>query len=179
MTVLLMNIIFSNRMTRSVSYLQAAEDNFPVISAEPLDLNRIFAAIHHPEAGAVVLFSGETRNHSKGREVIYLEYEAQVSMATKMIHDILQEAISRWDLNVAFAQHRTGKVSIMEPAVVVVTASAHRTEAYKANKFIIDRIKHEAPIWKCEFFADGTSQWGGNCNCSATTGDPLKHVYDD
>lgn len=166
-------------MTRSVSYLQAVADNFPVISEDPLDLNKIFAEAHHPRAGAVVLFSGETRNHSNGRDVAYLEYEAQVSMASKMINEIIQEAISCWDLNFAFAQHRIGRVGIMEPAVIVVTASAHRSEAYKANKFIIDKIKHEAPIWKCEFFTDGTSQWGGNCNCISTTGDPLKHVYED
>ena len=68
-------------------------------------------------------------------------------------------------LHIAVAQHRTGKVVAGDTAVVVITASAHRSEAYTANRYIIDRIKHEAPIWKCEYFTDGTHQWGSNCNC--------------
>jgi len=62
--------------------------------------------------------------------------------------------------------------------VVVITASAHRQEAYAANRYIIDRIKHEVPIWKCEYFDDGSKEWGGNCNCHKVTGEVGKHVYD-
>jgi molybdopterin synthase catalytic subunit len=120
---------------------------------------------HHPAAGAVVLFSGEVRDHNKGREVAYLEYEAYHPMADKAIREILTEATEKWSLNIAVAQHRIGRLHIGEAAVVVITASAHRKEAYEANQYIIHRIKHEAPIWKCEYFPDGTHQWGNNCNC--------------
>ncbi|RYY21810.1 MAG: molybdenum cofactor biosynthesis protein MoaE, partial [Sphingobacteriaceae bacterium] len=81
-------------------------------------------------------------------------------------------------LKIALAQHRTGKVGVMESAVVVITASPHRAEAYSANRYIIDRIKHESPIWKCEYFKDGSKEWGGNCNCQKITGDASKHVYE-
>lgn len=162
----------------SASYHQAAGDRFPYLCDKPLDLSAILKEVHHPAAGAVVLFSGETRNQSKGREVSFLEYEAHETMASKMICDILAEASARWDLKIAFAQHRTGRVHVMESAVVVVTASAHRSEAYAANRYIIDRIKHEAPIWKYEYFADGTNEWGGNCQCAEITGDPNKHIYE-
>lgn len=138
----------------------------------------MLAASHHPKAGAVVLFSGETRDNSRGREVAYLEYEAQENIAEKMIADILQQARERWQLNIAQAIHRTGKVAVSETAVVVITASAHRSEAYAANRFIIDKIKHEVPIWKCEYFTDGSKEWGGNCNCAAVTGDVHRHVYE-
>jgi molybdopterin synthase catalytic subunit len=133
---------------------------------------------HHPGAGAVVLFSGEVRDSNRGREVAYLEYESYQTLASKMIADILQEAKEKWSLHIAVAQHRVGKVGIGETAVVVITASAHRSEAYAANRYIIDRIKHEAPIWKCEHFADGTHEWGNNCNCHAVTGDVAKHIYE-
>lgn len=148
------------------------------LSAHNIEISTLFAMAHHPKAGAVVLFSGETRDASHGKEVCYLEYEAQESIAEKMIEDILHQAKERWKLYVAIAVHRTGKVAVSETAVVVITASAHRSEAYAANRFIIDKIKHEVPIWKCEYFADGSKEWGGNCNCASLTGDVHKHVYE-
>lgn len=165
-------------MTPSVLSHPAAVDNLPTISSAPLDIALLLASAHHPKAGAVVLFSGETRDNSHGKQVEYLEYEAQEKMADKMIVDILKEASLKWNLNIAIAQHRTGKVAVCETAVVVITASAHRSEAFAANRFIIDKIKHEVPIWKCEYFTDGTREWGGNCNCHSITGDPNKHVYE-
>lgn len=164
-------------MTVLASSLQVAEVS-TYISEEPLDLAVLLAKSHHPLAGAVVLFSGDVRDNNLGRQVDYLEYEAKESMAAKMIHEILVEAKDRWKLNIAVAQHRVGKVAVGECAVVVITATPHRREAYEANRYIIDRIKHEAPIWKCEYFTDGTKKWGGNCNCHDITGDPNKHVYE-
>ena len=164
-------------MTLSPSSPPAVADNFKYISSTPLDLPALLAMAHHPGAGAVVLFSGETRDNSHNKKVAYLEYEAHEAMAVKMINEILKEAIEKWNLNYAIAQHRIGKVAISESAVAVITCSPHRSEAYAANRYIIDKIKHEAPIWKCEYFADGTKEWGGNCNCYAITGDPDKHIY--
>lgn len=165
-------------MTVSLSYLRQAEDNFPYISDQPLDILGLLAISHDPKAGALVLFSGDVRDNNLGKEVSYLEYEAHSSLAAKMIEEILQEAIIKWNLTLAVAQHRIGKVSVAESAVVVITASVHRKEAYQANRHIIDRIKHEVPIWKCEVFTDGTKQWGNNCNCSAVTGKVDQHIYE-
>lgn len=148
------------------------------ISSHPIDVADLLKAAHHPGAGAVVLFSGEVRDNNRGRAVAYLEYESHAPLAAKMILEILQAAREKWALQIAIARHRTGKVAIGETAVVVITASAHRSEAYAANRYIIDRIKHEAPIWKCEYFADGSHEWGNNCNCAGTTGDPAKHIYE-
>jgi molybdopterin synthase catalytic subunit len=163
-------------MTTSASYHPAAEVKH--ITSDPIDLAGLLAASHHPEAGAVVLFSGDVRDHNLGRNVSYLEYEAQEVMASKMIAEILEEAKVNWKLNIAVAQHRIGKVGVSEAAVVVITATPHRREAYEANRHIIDRIKHEVPIWKCESFTDGTKLWGGNCNCHEVTGSPDKHIYE-
>ena len=165
-------------MTTSTLYHPAAADNIKALSAEPIDIVGLLSLSHHPKAGAVVLFSGETRDNSHGKDVAYLEYESKESIAGKMIADIITEAKQKWELNICIAQHRTGKVAVSESAVVVITASAHRSEAYAANRFIIDKIKHEVPIWKCEYFTDGTKEWGGNCNCHKITGDPNKHVYE-
>lgn len=165
-------------MIASPSYPPPAEDNFKYISDKSLDIVGLLAQSHDPKAGAVVLFSGDVRDNNIGKEVAYLEYEAHFFLASKMIKEILEEAIAKWNLNLAIAQHRVGKVGVGESAVVVITASPHRKEAYQANRHIIDRIKHEVPIWKCEVFTDGTKQWGNNCNCSAVTGKADKHIYE-
>jgi molybdopterin synthase catalytic subunit len=120
----------------------------------------MLGAAHHPGAGAVVLFSGEVRDSNRGKAVDRLEYECYRPMAEKMIRQILDEASNRWGLKIAVAQHREGRLAIGDTAVVVITAAAHRAEAYEANRYIIDRIKHEAPIWKCEYYLDGTHEWG-------------------
>ena len=130
-----------------------------------ISYSKIFDEFRHPNSGAVVLFSGEVRNNNKGREVTHLEYEAYEPMADKMIEEILVEAKSRFKLNQAECVHRLGKVEISGCAVVVVTGAGHRKEAYDANRYIIDKVKNEVPIWKHEFFADGTSEWGQNCDC--------------
>jgi len=165
-------------MIRSSSYRPAAEDNFPSVSAAALDIADLLKEAHHPGAGAVVLFSGEVRDNNRGREVAWLEYEAHAPLASKTIAAILKAATEKWQLKIAIARHRTGKVAVGETAVVVITASAHRSEAYAANRYIIDRIKHEAPIWKCEYFTDGAHEWGNNCHCQTVTGDPAKHIYE-
>lgn len=144
---------------------QASAAPAKAISAEPLDMVGLLAGAHHPGAGAVVLFSGEVRNSNKGLAVNFLEYEAYIPLATRLIEEIVEEARRKWQLHIAIAQHRVGKVAVGDTAVVVITASAHRSEAYAANRYIIDRIKHEAPIWKCEHYADGSQEWGNNCNC--------------
>jgi molybdopterin synthase catalytic subunit len=152
-------------MIRSSLFPPAAEDREErLLSAGPLDLAELLAGAHHPRAGAVVLFSGEVRDHNRGREVAFLEYEAYLPLASKLMGEILAEAKEKWQLTIAVARHRVGKVAIGETAVVVITASPHRSEAYAANRYIIDRIKHEAPIWKNEHYTDGTHEWGSNCN---------------
>lgn len=149
----------------SVLSLLPAEDDYEMISEAPIDLPLIFVRLHHPKAGAIVLFSGEVRNHSKEKAVSHLIYEAHISMAKKMIREVVEEAKNKFNLHHAVCIHRIGKVEVCETAIVVVTASSHREEAYAANRFIIEKVKHEAPIWKNEFFEDGTSEWGGNCSC--------------
>lgn len=129
------------------------------ITRDKIDLPSILAQAHHAQAGAVVLFSGEARNHHEGREVNFLEYEAHEELASNSIQEILKDAMDKWPLHVALAQHRIGKVEISEAAVVVVTSASHRKEAYEANQYIIDRIKAETPIWKKEFFASGENVW--------------------
>ena len=145
------------------------------IQCTNIDYSELFDEFRNPNSGAVVLFSGEVRDNNKGREVTHLEYEAYEPMADKMIAEILEEAKSQFRLNQAACIHRLGRVEISGCAVVVITGAGHRKEAYDANRYIIDRVKNEVPIWKHEFFTDGTSEWGQNCDCVTNKNEPEHH----
>lgn len=139
----------------------------------PIDFNQMYQSARSEDAGAVVIFSGEVRNINNGKSVAKLEYEAYRPMADNGIQKILAEAITKFSLNRAVCIHRIGLLNISECAVVVVTSAPHRDMAYQANIYIIDRVKHEVPIWKKEFYEDGSYEWGNNCNC--TTHNHHKH----
>lgn len=110
----------------------------------PLSLDAVAARVADPRAGAVVTFSGTTR------DVEFLDYEAYAEMAAEKIDAIVAEAIERHGLCRAAADHRYGRVALGEASVVVAASAPHRPEAFAGAREIIDRIKAEAPIWKRE-----------------------------
>ncbi|TGK30496.1 molybdenum cofactor biosynthesis protein MoaE [Leptospira yasudae] len=142
------------------------------LQEERIDLAFLISQGHDPSSGAVVLFSGEPRDNAgtDHKKVTHLFYEAYPPMAEPMIAKILEEATAIFHLKKAICVHRTGTVQPEESSVCVITTSSHRKEAYEANRYIIDRVKHEVPIWKKEFYEDGTSEWTLNCaGCAAGT----------
>jgi MoaE-MoaD fusion protein len=122
------------------------------VSAEPLSLDSLAGRVKDPLAGAVVTFSGVTR------EVERLEYEAYAEMAEERMAAIAGEAIERHGLRAAAVEHRVGQVPLSEPSVVVAVSAPHRGEAFAGAREIIDRVKAEAPIWKKEV-AGGEERW--------------------
>lgn len=127
------------------------------LTEDPID-EAALRAVAGARHGALVTFVGRARDHADdGRTVIELEYEAYPEMAARVLDEIAAEAESRWGATVAVL-HRIGSVTIGEAAVVIVTAAAHRAEAYEANRFVIEAIKQRLPIWKRERFSDGT-EW--------------------
>ncbi len=114
------------------------------ISAQPLDPARVSALVSDPRAGALVTFTGVTR------EVPSLEYEAYVEMAELKLREILSAAISRHGLCRAAAEHRIGTVALSQPSVVVAVSAPHREQAFAGGREIIDELKAQAPIWKRE-----------------------------
>jgi molybdopterin synthase catalytic subunit len=136
------------------------------LSTAPLDLARLRQAASHPHAGAIVTFEGNVRDHHEGRAVLRLEYEAHGAVAEKEGRRVVEEAVERFGLDFAEAVHRTGELAIEEAAVVVVVSAPHRAEAFEACRYIIDEIKHRVPIWKKEYYEDGTSGWVGCEGCA-------------
>ncbi|MBI4429521.1 MAG: molybdenum cofactor biosynthesis protein MoaE [Ignavibacteriales bacterium] len=124
-----------------------------------IETEEVLRSVIAPESGAVNVFVGTTRNHSNGRRVTSLEYEAYEPMAVKMMERVVREAQGRWDVSRISVVHRIGKVNIGESSVVIAVSSPHRDEAFQACRFLIDRLKQVVPIWKREFFEDGSSEW--------------------
>lgn len=135
------------------------------ITTDPLDVPGLLSRIKSTRSGGVVTFMGRIRDHDEQKKVDHLFYEAHPQLARNIAGRILEESVARFHLEGALAVHRVGKVLPGELAVVVITWSAHRKEAYEANEHIIHRIKHEVPIWKKEVFEDGDHTWGKKCKC--------------
>jgi MoaE-MoaD fusion protein len=114
------------------------------ISEQPLALDPLVALVRDPRAGAVVTFTGVTR------EVSHLDYEAYVSMAERKLWEIVRAAIARHGLCAAAAEHRIGMVPLSEPSVAVAASAPHRAQAFDGAREIIDEIKAQAPIFKRE-----------------------------
>ncbi len=96
---------------------------------------------------------------SQDKKVLYLEYEAYESMAENMINDLILKVKTHWPVDHVRVLHRLGRVGLGETAVLIEVFSAHRDEAYQASRFLIEEIKRQVPIWKKEYFEDGTSEW--------------------
>jgi len=123
-----------------------------------IDAAALVREVQSPERGGIVSFAGVVRNHHGGRQVTRLEYSAYGAMAEAECARIVGEAQSRWPVAVAMA-HRIGSVEVGEDAVVVVAAAAHREDAFEACRHVIDAVKSRVPIWKREFYADGSIAW--------------------
>ena len=139
------------------------------LSSSPLDLTALVGRVAAPEHGAVTSFLGSVRDHHGGRVVTRLEYSAYAPMAEAECARIVAEAEARWPVRIAL-EHRIGALAIGDAAVAIAAAAAHREEAFAACRFVIEGVKRRVPIWKQEFYADGTIEWVGAGG--ALVGDP-------
>jgi molybdopterin synthase catalytic subunit len=147
-----------------------------VLSPEPISVNQAIAAVESDTAGAVVSFSGVVRNHDGGKAVERLSYSAHPT-AHQVMADVVarlaaeQQAAGEGDGEEApgsspqpvriWAAHRIGMLEIGDPALVCAVSAAHRGQAFAVCSELVDRIKEQVPIWKEQFFADGTVEWVG------------------
>ena len=131
------------------------------IVREPIDARAVADLVRRPSNGAVVTMEGTTRNETGGRTVLHLEYEAHEPMAIKVLAQVLEEAAHRFGLTELAARHHIGHLEIGDVSLVVAVGAPHRREAFFAAQYAVDRIKQVVPIWKREFFEDG-SVWVGS-----------------
>ncbi|MBL8768599.1 MAG: molybdenum cofactor biosynthesis protein MoaE [Planctomycetes bacterium] len=124
----------------------------------PIDVGALLDDRTDPGAGGLVVFVGRVRDHSHGRAVVRLEYEAYPSMAEKELDRLCGTARSRFDITEIDVVHRVGVLGIGAVAVAIVVQAPHRDAAFDACRFAIDELKQTVPIWKKEVFADG-EEW--------------------
>jgi molybdopterin synthase catalytic subunit len=115
----------------------------------------IVAGIKAGADGAVCVFDGIVRDNTRGRETLYLDYEAYREMALEQMRTLADEALVKFGVRDVTLVHRLGRLRVGETSVLVVVASAHRGAAFDACRWLIDTLKKTVPIWKKEYFVDG------------------------
>jgi molybdopterin synthase catalytic subunit len=133
-------------------YVAIRSDAFTVAEVEQL--------VADSGNGAVCSFSGLVRDNSRGKSVVALEYDAYVPMAEKLMREIADAIAAEFAINRIAMAHRIGRMNVGELVVVVSVGAAHRDAAFQAARAGIDRLKQSVPIWKKEYFTDG-SEWVG------------------
>ena len=134
-------------------------DHFAITIA-PLSIDEAYRLADDAANGAIVLMSGMVRNQTDGQPVVALEYQAYEPMAIEVFKQIAAEIRQTWaEVTHVVIHHRVGKLQVGEVSVLVAIGCPHRTEAFAACKHAIDTLKHNAPIWKKEWWADGSTSW--------------------
>ncbi len=136
------------------SVIQNQSDFFE-ITIEPLDVGAIARRVVPETCGAIVTLDGFVRQFTKGRETLYLEYEAYQPMALKEMEKLIARAHEQFEIAHVGIVHRLGKMEIGETSVVISVAAPHRRAAFEACEWLIKELKRSVPIWKKEVYADG------------------------
>ena len=134
------------------------------IGPDPIDLSELMRAVSDGEPGAhgaIVTFVGTVRGENQGRRVARLEYEAYEPLALRAFAIISEEAAARWPAARVAFHHRTGSLAVGETSVAVAAAAPHRADAFSACRYVIERLKQVAPVWKHEFFEGGEAWLDG------------------
>jgi MoaE-MoaD fusion protein len=131
------------------------EVNVVRLTREVIDAESLVRAAKQGEDGAVVVFDGIVRNNSRGRQTLFLDYEAYEEMAMKQMRELAGDAVNKFGVRHVSIIHRLGRLQVGETSVLIIVASAHRAQAYEASRWLIDTLKKTVPIWKKETFVDG------------------------
>ena len=136
-------------------------------SRTPIGSDELRRALADPACGGYAAFEGWVRDSNEGQRVRGLEYEAFEALAVREGERIIGEAIARFGVAHAACVHRVGALAVGELAVWVGVSAAHRDEAFRACRYIIDEVKHRLPIWKKEHYLNGDSGWVNCERCAA------------
>lgn len=129
--------------------------NFVELTTEPIDITGVSRRVVPPECGATVTLDGYVRRFTKGRETLYLIYEAYEPMAISEMRKLADRARQNFEVANIGMVHRLGKLEIGETSVVISVAAPHRKAAFAACEWLIRELKKTVPIWKKEVYADG------------------------
>lgn len=129
--------------------------NFFELTDQPINVGDIARRVIPANCGATVTLDGYVRQFTKGRETLYLVYEAYERMALKEMEKLIGRAREKFEIETVGIVHRLGKLEIGETSVVISVAAPHRRAAFEACEWLIKELKRTVPIWKKEVYADG------------------------
>ena len=132
------------------------------LSESPIDVASHEAMVDHSAAGAVVSFAGVVRNHDGGRGVTRLEYSAHPSAAAVLAEVAADVAAASEGVRAIAVSHRIGVLNIGDAALVAAVSADHRAAAFRTCALLVDTVKERLPVWKHQFFTDGTDEWVGS-----------------
>lgn len=132
------------------------------LSERPIDLGTHEDLVTHRAAGAVVGFVGAVRNHDGGRSVTRLDYSAHPTAQQVLAEVAAEIAANATGVRAIAVSHRIGTLQIGDAALVAVVAADHRGAAFETCALLVDTVKARLPVWKHQFFADGTEEWVGS-----------------
>jgi molybdopterin synthase catalytic subunit len=132
------------------------------ITEQPVDLAEIEALVAHEAAGAVVGFAGVIRDHDDGRSVLRLEYSAHPNAQDTLAEVLAELARDARGVRALAASHRIGTLEVGDAALVAAVAADHRAAAFETCAKLVDTVKARLPVWKHQFFADGSDEWVGS-----------------
>jgi molybdopterin synthase catalytic subunit len=129
------------------------------ITEQPLDLNILLSETENDQSGAMVAFAGTVRNHHEGKGVSGMSYSAYGPLAEKVLEELERETLEEFPIQACRIVHRIGELGIGEASVLVVVRSAHRGDAFDAARYAIDTLKVRLPVWKHDFYTDGSKAY--------------------
>ncbi len=129
-----------------------------IFQEDPIPVTDLISTAGQESDGAIVTFTGQARNKSRDKNVSHLDYEIYEEMARSEMDKIVADSFSQWPITDCVVVHRYGRVNIGETSIFISVSSPHRDDAFKACRHIIDSVKKTVPIWKKEFYQDG-SKW--------------------
>lgn len=127
-----------------------------LISDKVLDVTSIVDAVKADNAGGIDIFIGTVRNNTQGRRVTHLDFESYESMAVSEIQKIINHIYNTYAVKKVIIHHRVGILTVGEIPVVIAVSAVHRAAAFDACRYAIDTLKQKVPIWKKEYFEDGS-----------------------
>ncbi len=124
-----------------------------------IDTTEHQALVSHHAAGAVVVFAGVVRDHDGGRTVLRLDYSSHPSAEQTLAAVVAEIATDCSGVRAIAVSHRVGTLKLGDAALIVAVAADHRQAAFETCARLVDTVKERLPVWKHQFFADGTDEW--------------------
>ncbi|BCD92120.1 molybdopterin synthase [Francisella halioticida] len=145
------------------------KNSFAHITNKTIAITDAEQLLKNKEHGATIHFIGVVRDHNEGKKVTGIDYDVCRPLAKNVLNKIIRETEQRYPKICIYIAHYEGYLNVGEISLLISTSTSHRDDCYKANRYIVEAIKHSCPVWKREHYVDGKIEWVKGC--------VVKHEY--